>query len=604
MVTKAEFAWNGVAVDGGGNFTLQPGVQPSTAVLRFTMGSKFNQIGQLRLSNGNQAISFNRCRVVQILVNQSGGAGRWREVTIEDRRWMWADSYFPVYGEYNRVSTPRAAAKNKKSAYELVILLLNALGETGYSISGVPTNQYPTVSWDAASPAAELENLLQQYGCGVSLVPGDFVRVFKIGQGVEPNLNDPRAMDYQITAAPKIVPGNLVLDGGAMHVHHDLPLRAVAPKSNYSEEYLPIDQVSYVPAGGWKKTRGIFNNVDKVYRKLAEDNVYKAYEICQGFAGAANQQVASSIKLPIPPTIQFSKGGQLSQAQNVQKLLTVDNSSIHRLLPLNEKRYNMSGSLASDTEIRVYGYYWKGGQANRNATNVPGALISTYADAEAQLPLMADSSVMPLADPLPASELVIADSFRDKIDLQNGRVFFNQQLMFRDAAGDSFEAWLRLRCSFPVRDPETMAFLTSQYWYNPNNPIEVQISKVIKNSEIFLEYSANGQSNITEFVAAAYGAIASDYSQIAHSSGYSIPYNTWVFDIAPDGIVKAIVWDHAESGEGTTHIDYNIERPSYYETLTERRLRRLYTYNAQLDLELKRKARRGVVQTRFGGARP
>jgi len=251
------------------------------------------------------------------------------------------------------------------------------------------------------------------------------------------------------------------------------------------------------------------------------------------------------------------------------------------------------------------GFWYNGGKLARNTrydlTNPTGL----YADCEGQLAAMSDSSAMPVADPMPANfEMIVPDSLRDSLDLQNGRVKFNQPIYFRDQNNQSLEAWLRLRCSFPIRDPQTMAMLTSQYWFNPANPIEVQITKVVKNSEIFLEYSTAGQSNLDEFVAASFAALANDISQISHSEGVSAPYQTWVFDIPIDGIVKAIAWDHAESGEATTHIDYNIERPSFYETLTERRLRRLYTYNALLDLETKRKQKRGVTQVRFGGNRP
>jgi hypothetical protein len=93
VVTKAAFYWNGAAADGGGNFTLQPGISPSTAVLRFPLSTPISQIGTLTLTNGTQTINFSRCRVVRIVINESGGGGRWREVTIEDRRWMWADFY-------------------------------------------------------------------------------------------------------------------------------------------------------------------------------------------------------------------------------------------------------------------------------------------------------------------------------------------------------------------------------------------------------------------------------------------------------------------------------------------------------------------------------
>ena len=606
MATKAAFFWNNQPAEGGGNFTLQAGITPSTAVLRLPMSAQISQIGTLRLANlaNGQALTFQRCRVVRLNIADGGGAGKWQEITIEDRRWMWGEGYSSVFGEFNRINPPRGLQVNQLSAYLLAVRLMNALGEVGYSISGVPGDQFPSISWDAASPSAELEALAQQYGCMVTLSPLDRAVVFKNGQGVSFNAQDPRLMDTNYTFQPQIVPGQLVLDGGVMHIHHDLPLRAVAPRSNYSDDFIPIDSLSYVPTGGWEATGGNMNTVDPAFRKLAQDNVFKVYEVCQGFAKAPTQDKAKSIKFPIPPSIDFSSGGDTKKESDLRKLLTVDNESIHRILPLNETRYNF-GSFFADTTNKVWGFWYNGGKLARNTRYDITNPTSLYTDCEGQLPAMSDSSVMPVSDPLAANfEMIVPDSYRDSLDLNNGRVKFNQPVFFRDQNNQSLEAWLRLRCSFPIRDPQTMAMLTSQYWFNPVNPIEVQITKVVKNSEIFLEYSTGGQSNLDEFVAASYAALANDISQITHAQGVSAPYQTWVFDIPIDGIVKAIAWDHAESGEATTHIDYNIERPSFYETLTERRLRRLYTYNALLDLETKRKQKRGVTQVRFGGNRP
>jgi len=609
LVTKAAFFWNNQPAEGGGNFTLQAGIVPSTAVLRLPMSAQIAQIGTLRLANvaTGQAIQFQKCRVVRQNIAEGGGDGKWQEITIEDRRWMWAEGYFSVFGEFNRINPPRGLQANQLSAWQLAARLMNALGEQGYAITGIPLDQFPSVAWDASSPASELEALAQQYGCMVTLSPLDRAVVFKNGQGVSFNANDPRLMDTNYTFQPQIVPGQLVLDGGAMHIHHDLPLRAVAPRSNYSDDYIPIDSLSYVPAGGWEATGGNMNGVDPLFRKLAQDNVFKVYEVCQGFSKAPTQSEAKSIKFPVPPSIDFSSGGNSQQESDIKKLLTVDNDSIHRILPLNDTRYNF-GSFFSSTVNTVWGFWYNGGKLARNTRYDIANPTLQYSDCENQLPAMSDSSAMPVADPLPANfEMIVPDSLRDSFDLQNGRVRFNQPIYFRHGIPplvESYEAWLRLRCSFPIRDPQTMAMLTSQYWFNPANPIEVQITKVVKNSEIFLEYSTAGESNLDEFVAASFAALANDISQISHSEGVSAPYQTWVFDIPIDGIVKAIAWDHAESGEATTHIDYNIERPSFYETLTERRLRRLYTYNALLDLETKRKQKRGVTQVRFGGTRP
>ena len=611
MVTKAAFFWNNQPAEGGGNFTLQAGITPSTAVLRLPMSANVAQIGNLTLTDGTTTTTFSRCRVVRVNIAEGGGDGRWKEITIEDRRWMWSEGFFAVFGEFNRIDPPRGAQRNQTSAYQLAIRLLAAMQEVGYSIFGMPADQFPTVSWDAATPSSELELLCKQYGCGVTLQPNDRVSIFKFGTGATFNGSDPRLMDVQYTYQPQIVPGQLVLDGGAMHVHHDLPLRAVGPKGKYGSEFVPINDLTYKPGGvangTWAFQDDRMMGVDIAYRALAVDNVFKVYEICQGFSGAPDQSKAKKIEFPIPPSIKLSGSGQTQQVSDLKEFLTVDNESIHRLLPLNEKRYNFP-AFASDEDVRVYGFWWIGGKLNRNTRYDISEVNDIYADAASQLPSMADSSAMPLDDPiLGNSELLIDSGSRKEIDLKNGRVHFNKPIFFQETllgVVSRKEAWLRLRCSFPIRDPQTMALLTSQYWLNPASPIEVNITKVVKNSDIFLEYTTTGKSNLTEFVSASFNALANDISQISHSEGVSAPYQTWVFNIPIDGIIKAIVWDQAENGAATTHIDYNIERPSFYETLNERRTRRLFAYNALLLEEEKRRKNRGVTQVRLGAARP
>ncbi len=604
MVTKAAFYWNGHPAEGGGNFTLQAGSTPSTAVLRFPLSTPIAQTGTLVLANISQSLSFSRCRVVRTTIPESGGSGRYREVTIEDRRWMWADRYLPVFGEFNRQNPPRGSQRNPLSVSGLAVRLFSALGEAEYYISGLPDDQFPSVVWDAASPGVELESLCNQYGCIVGLGPNDRAFIVADGTGAGFNSQDSRLMDREYTFQPKIVPEKLVLDGGALHVHHDLPLRAVAPKDKFSDEFLPIDSVSWKPANGWSATGGNMNAVDINYRQLAIENVFRVYEVCQGFTKAPNQNDAVSIKLSIPPTIKFSSGGNLQQNAQLTQLFTIDNTSIHRLLPLNEARYDF-GQGTNDGELRVYGFWWNDTKLNRNARFDKAVTVNSYQAAQDQLPAMANSSAMPLADPIPAdSELLVPDGHRSKIDLAHGRVFFNRQVLLKDNDNKVGEAWLRLRCSFPVRDPETMAALTAQYWTTTSNPTPVNIAKVIKNSEIFLEYSLT-KNNVAEFIAQASAALAVETAALTNAEGISAPYKTWVFNIPLDGIVKAIAWDQAESGHATTHIDYNIERPSYYETLNERRLRRLFTYNALLDIEVKRRERRrGVTQVRFGAKNP
>ena len=180
------------------------------------------------------------------------------------------------------------------------------------------------------------------------------------------------------------------------------------------------------------------------------------------------------------------------------------------------------------------------------------------------------------------------------VDFKEGHVLFETPIYFRDVNQGCLPAPLRLRASFPIRDHVTHAPVCQQFWLSPNQRNKIAIPKVIKQSDIFYEYDINGNDNEQFFVFSALDILNQELYTYKNESGYSAPYKGFVFDIPPDGIVRAVTFDVVEGSGGTTNIDYNMERPEAYFTLQEAHNRRMATYVGIYEAERKRKAARGI----------
>lgn len=619
MVTRCAIYYSGIAAEGGGNFTLQPGISPSTAVIRFCLRETYPLQGQLLLTDGSISISFSRCRVVRESIND-GTSGKWNEITIEDRRWKWADECFAIYGEYNRIDTPLDRQPNKLSLRALVALCLDALYEYGYDVSALPDNIYPSVIWDGANPAAEMEQLCQRFGFLVTLQATDTVRIVADGIGILPSTGDPRVSDFQYQREPPVIPAAFVVDGARTHLHHDLPLIPVGYETKTSSrnygKFVHIDDLSYRPSIGWGLEDPF--NFGTVLNEFPNDHATAKKYIWRTYQIGMPKGVAS-INLPIPPKesiIGFRSRGRLSPTQTslLQDFFRIDDSTLHRILPLNQIRKRpeiISDYVENDVEPLIYGFFYSMNFANRNSTVAGVNSPTTKSGCSAVLSSIFDYSRMAIPDPPTAiyRQLVMDKQDIKEINWTHGRVTFNDPVYFEDSTDGRIPAPIRLRCSFPIRDPITMAAICPQFWFSPGNATANDVAKIVKDSTYGLEYSgldsAGSQfDNADWFIAWATEIVKREMNRYLVSQGLSLPYKTFVFDVAIDGIAKTIVWDKAESGAGMTHIDYGMERPAYYLTLNERRLNRLQTYNILVAKEDERRRKRGYGSIRVGGNTP
>lgn len=597
MTKHCMFYWGNEPAEGGGSFSLRAGIVPSSGVLRFTLGqsSRINQINAVTLTDfaGASAV-FNRCRVTRAAVLQAGGGGRYYEAQFVDRRWMWGERCFAIYGEYN--TNPDQALFSQTSAFartyqQLAALCLDALGESNYNISALPNFPGPPVQWDASDPAVELQNLCAAVGCLVTLAPSDSVVIVRDGFGQTP-VADPRQMDFTASTEPPVIPAAVVFEGGQTHIQHDLFLQPVAeepdPSSPNYKKYVSIYNVSYytdlVNAGGTWSTEdpvrfdgvGIASGVAN--QILAQRDVWRKYA------------VLGPIQLPIPPSDVMNRtNGKALTPTQISQLNTyfkINAGEGWRILPWNQSQNPSSALGVPSAAAAVAGYRWLGGAANQNTggyTQVSGL------PAAASNP---DVNLLPIGNR--AFNALVVPPNEYQIDLARGLVIFNEPTYFEDSLALRQPAMLRLRTSFPLRDRTSASPVCAQWWRIPGSPIAADLAKMVKKSDVFLEYDGDGNNNSSEFKSAADYYLASELNAYSIATGYSAPYKGFVFDIPVDGVVRTIAWDATPDSGGMTHIDFNMERPEAYITLTELHARRLATWNAFKAADNRSKIARGV----------
>lgn len=583
------FFWNGYEADGGGNLTLQADIQPSTAIIRMRLSYPVSQHGTLRLSDGTTIRDFTNCRVIRAVIQQGGGGARWREITIEDRRWRWGQGYAAIYGEYNIDQAGQAIVQ--RSVRQLAALCFEALGENRYDVSVLPADIYPPTVWDGDNPATALQELIAPYAGQIATWPNDVPRVFTLTEGISPT-PDERQMDFTYGLEPAVVPRAIVYEGGETYMQHDLPLEPIGRELNGSWRH--IDDLSYTPAGGWgaedpDPNHGFMGIVDPRLRRLARLYIWRRYRIRGTFF------------LPYPPQLlqnRFARG-YLTPTQRSQFLdyFTIDRGEEWRILPLRDKQVLVAGSTGfTGLPAEVWGFCYDLNAVNKNTLGVTG-----YTDIATNYPsAVNDSALITGSIPVPNALLPLQYTRPFVINPDSGHIQFDHAVFLADFIDSTRKpAVIRLRTSFTLKDTLSAARLCQQYWNFPRNS-NSDVPKLLKDSAVHFEYaSATGQvgspsrtslvSNQQAFIANATIRITDELQTYKVGQGYSSPYKGFVFDKPIDGVVRTIVWDVSERGEGTTHIDYNMERPEAYPTLLEIRARRQATFRLWKDAQIKAK---------------
>jgi len=226
-----------------------------------------------------------------------GSSGRLANVTYHDRRWRW--KYGIIHGSYN---VPKTVAgvdtlQREKTPQELAVMLLDAMGETGYDVSRLDNDARPEVDWQRVNPAQELQALCDGLGTLVVYNPiANRVELWPVGQGggIPPSSE---IMDQSSPSTIAESPGQIRVIGGPIRFQSKFSLgRALGYETD--GKLKPIDDLSYKPADGWgKEFPGAFTGVEGTYTRpsdsnktlhlvdLAKKSIWKIYEITGRAAG-------------------------------------------------------------------------------------------------------------------------------------------------------------------------------------------------------------------------------------------------------------------------------------------------------------------------------
>jgi hypothetical protein len=544
--------------------TLSHGIAPMQVMIRVPPTFGIEEGGTLIFRYGNVVIPFFNCKVDRIdAAKNADGLMVWT-LTILDRRWKWKEcgqvsGYYNVREGENTSSfagIPRQVKKGtEKNLKQLMALCLDAMGERGYDLSRVPTDQFPEVEWDFDLPAEALAKLAdkQQFRIVFNWAR-DRVEIWPDGEGQL--LTTQRTQEYQITADPPERPDQLVFVGSRALWELDLPLEPVARDANGNYWPLNSRRIPYLPdvtpINGnyfWQTDLTFFNaifdtpvtGVDGVYtyRDLARADVFRKYRITPGF------------RVPGP-----------SRADSM-----ID--SIDRILPLLDTRLTTQtiGETTKPKPPTVWGI-WSRDEATPDVWR-------QISDPSSKLDARGN----------PPDRLTIKDGW--SVDTKTGILTFDRpRVQWGFLADGEFEvagnpvraiarfpAQLFLRTGFGVRQTGTRAWLHQTLVRRSQQKRFGTMPRYVKGDDAIYRIigTRNGpQNNINEYAQAAAHYLNAEELKYQPRDPASATYAGWLPWI-PDGAIQQITWSLTGTG-AVTRVSRNREEPVLGLSYDEQRL--------------------------------
>lgn len=259
------------------SYTLSHGITPGVCTIDIV--PQFGvptEVGMLQILFGSVRLQFPGFVVDAARVRRSS-SGMIVGLSLLDRRWKWR--YGAISGRYNlRSHSGELDTDTEKSPQQLATLLLEALGESGFSVAGLPNAPRPEIDWVLANPAGELAALCEQFGCRVVLGLDNRIRISRTGDGAPlPAIDAQRTVSLGID--PPARPDSLLIVGGPSRWQTKFRLEAVGEDSDGTVR--PIDELEYAPYEGWTNEPWTsFPNVDDADdRARAKRSIYRWYRI-------------------------------------------------------------------------------------------------------------------------------------------------------------------------------------------------------------------------------------------------------------------------------------------------------------------------------------
>lgn len=276
-MSQALIRFPGITKTLGGVVTISSGPFPSAALIYFVPQPSLSlSEGSLTIEQGGTTITLTECQPeMATLRSHKQGDIYVQSILIMDRRHKWQKSR--ITAEYNkRLTDGEVISSNKLDAKSLCGLLITSCGDTEGS-SDIPSSAYPYVNWLSSNPAYELDKLCDDFGCDI-ILKESAVDIKKRHSGSQLPADNTREMlpDYEFEANNG--PQYFTVDYGPTVWDGNLELEPVALESD--GKYVPIEDASYYPSGGWTKQHPMaFPGVSAGSRPLALSSVHRVFRI-------------------------------------------------------------------------------------------------------------------------------------------------------------------------------------------------------------------------------------------------------------------------------------------------------------------------------------
>lgn len=596
--TRSNITFNGIKAVLSGSFSLGPGITPSRCTIYLApQPEPIPTVGTLQISDSSGGVTFPDCHAQSLSV-EINGLTVWA-ATLMDTRWRWA--YGEISGEYNvRDARDRIIPAQVRTPQQLAAMLFKAMGVAKVDVSRMPNTLFPEKRWDTASPSRELQTLLEETGCLVTLGSANVVQVWPIGAGgFLPD--DNTLIDLQQLFEVPDVPDSIVFRGS--RDQYQIPLRLEDVAEDVDGSLKRYHEVSYAPAMPHKLRHYAWGLHDPpfanavfeeekdplklqkraVTRNLAAKWIFRAYRITLPREGDAPLEVETLVD-----------GARRVQAvQDINRILPLNNHRLLRSAPDRRDRANplpfdpLNTFSANGPAGVVYGR-WFDPQAGKNNLD-----FLRHPTTEMELAEAKDLTRRPLPtglidDPKHRFE-VYAGSWT--LDVERGIVFFAEpvyELLDIDlSGGDPFRddlvaqalkvpPLLYLLVSFGVRDATTRAFIHRETTRKLPGPKYGTQPKYVYRTEIAYQTWRDSltnrmHTNKVDFDREAERYLDHEQKSLIGDKPASATYAGFK-KLYLDGAIRQVTWFIDDAGYSRTRASRNRDEPNAAETYQQRQL--------------------------------
>lgn len=246
------------------SYAMRPGISPSAAVVIASNASPGSLTGDLVFAYqkgagehastpASNTITIPDCLVEDVsIVSDQPDLLR---VTLLDRRWRWIHGH--IDGHYNR-QRPEGGLDYEQTPAQLMTLLLDAMGESGYSVAAVTAHDRnssrPTVYWRGDVPALMLDALCRELGFVVTINSSNNVVICERNVGTPPPTTSGSGTEQNehllaVASSRGVAPEYVRVACSNVQYECRLECEMVGLEPDGSVEL--IDDLSYAPAGGF-----------------------------------------------------------------------------------------------------------------------------------------------------------------------------------------------------------------------------------------------------------------------------------------------------------------------------------------------------------------